>query len=147
MQEIIFLSLREWLKKELKLKIQGDNITMVLDNANIKKFINSKRGVKNYKIYDEDPLIFWDKYKNSYSVSFEFIQQLSQLIDVVDNNPEPIKKFRSHLHDVSHLIYSLHADIFISDDKRLRNKFTEVCRFLNNSTELLSRDEFFEKLK
>ena len=137
--EIIFLICRGMLRKELKLHFRGDTIAGVLESEAARKYLS--KSCSWYKEYCEDKAKFWINHKNNYIFMFQTMATISKIIDVLDNNPEPARLYRSHLHDVTHLIYASHADYFITDDKRLRRKFVEIKRFFGFNTILLSFKE------
>ena len=147
LEELLFMSLRPWLKAKLKLNISGDTIKDSLSHENVVSYLNELHKDDSwYELYKKDTEKFWYKYSNDYFLSYGVIEHLSKLIDILDNNPEPVNKYRSHLHDVTHLIYALHADIFVSDDKRLCNKYMEICSFFKISPKCLSGKEFLNRL-
>jgi len=55
---------------------------------------------------------------------------------------EKKKKYRSRLHDVSHIIYSSYCDIFITNDKKLYNKTKAIYSLLKIDTKIYMKDEF-----
>ena len=57
---------------------------------------------------------------------------------------EKKQKYRSRLHDVSHIIYSSYCDIFITNDKNLYNKAKAIYSLLKIDTEIYMKDEFIE---
>lgn len=138
-EEMIFLIFRATIRKEKGLHLRGDNIKNVLESNVAQKFLS--KSFEWYGEYSENKEKFWNKHKEDYDFLFQTMEELSKLIDVLDNNPEPTRLYRSHLHDVTHLIYASHADYFITDDKRLRKKFEEVKRFFGFNTLLLSFKE------
>jgi hypothetical protein len=55
---------------------------------------------------------------------------------------EKRKKTRSAIHDVTHAIYGVLADVFVTDDGRFRSKLQAVYHYLQAKTEVLSKEEF-----
>lgn len=57
---------------------------------------------------------------------------------------ENVKKSRSRLHDVSHIIYGRYANVFVSNDKKLLKKAKAIYSLLGISTSVLTIEEFIE---
>jgi hypothetical protein len=54
---------------------------------------------------------------------------------------ESKKKFRSAIHDVTHSIYALAADIFVSGDQRMLGKAKATYKFLEAECRVMSPEE------
>lgn len=138
-----FLEERKRIRDEYALKVRGDNISGVLSSAVAEKALNQFAWYQEYK-EESSKRVFWEHYKNDYSFLFESLTALVYLLDILDNNPEPSKKYRSHLHDTTHLIYATRSDLFITSDKRLEDKANEVFRFLDIPVKVKNYKKFLE---
>lgn len=138
-----FLENRKKIRDEYALKVRGDNISGVLSSDVAEKCLNQFVWYQEYK-EESDKRIFWEHYKNDYDFLFTYLNALSYLLDIMDNNPEPSKKYRSHLHDTTHLIYATRSDLFITNDKRLEDKANEIFRFLDIPVEVKNYKKFLE---
>ena len=54
---------------------------------------------------------------------------------------------RSNLHDVIHTIYAAHCEVFVTDDKKLRQKALVVYEWYGVKTLVLSSKDYIEWLK
>lgn len=138
-----FLESRETIRKKENIKVKGSSIEGVLDSAIAKGLLKIHKWYQEYEKYS-DKENFWKNHQNDYEFLFMSINSIVSVIELLDNNPEPTKKYRSHLHDTSHIIYSTKADIFVTDDTRMREKITEIYRFLGIRTKLVNYQEFKE---
>ena len=141
-----FLEKRKSMRDEYALKVRGDNISGVLSSTVAEKALNQFAWYQEYK-KESGKRIFWERYKNNYSFLFESLTGLVYLLDILDNNPEPVKKYRSHLHDTTHLIYATRSNLFITNDKRLEDKANEIYRFLDIPVEVKNYKSFLESWK
>ncbi|MCM1050177.1 MAG: hypothetical protein NC433_17325 [Clostridiales bacterium] len=141
-----FLEKRKRIRDEYALKVRGDNISGVLSSTVAEKALNQFKWYQEYK-EESSKRVFWEHYKSDYSFLFESLTVLVKLLDILDNNPEPIKKYRSHLHDTTHLIYATRSDLFITNDKRLENKANEIFRFLDIPVKVKDYEKFLESWK
>ena len=138
-----FLEKRKNLRDKYALKVRGNNISGVLSSAAAEKGLKQFRWYQEYK-EESNKRIFWEYYKNDYSFLFESLTGLVNLLDILDNNPEPLKKYRSHLHDTTHLIYATRSDLFVTNDKRLEDKANEIFRFLDIPVVVKNYNKFLE---
>lgn len=138
-----FLEKREKIRKKLSLKTTASSIKGVLKSKNGEKLLNEKIWYKEYKNL-HDKTLFWNKYKNNNDFLFSSLPGIVEIIELLDNNPEPSRKYRSHLHDTTHIIYATQSDIFVTNDRRLSNKATEIFDFLGIQTKILNYETFSE---
>jgi hypothetical protein len=73
---------------------------------------------------------------------FEFLETRRYFPDRC-NKP---KGFLSGLHDTTHAIYAAYCDIFVTNDKKLKNKAAAAYAWLDINTLILSPDELVEHL-
>jgi len=52
------------------------------------------------------------------------------------------KRVENRIHDVSHAVYGSYADIFVSNDRKLRHSVMAVYSFISIQTHILNREEF-----
>ncbi|ELC8464944.1 hypothetical protein [Clostridium perfringens] len=138
-----FLEKRELIRKELALKLTTKDIKGVLKSQEGKKLLEKKEWYKEYESIG-DKTIFWEKYKNDYNFLFNSINGIVEILEILDNSPESSRKYRSHLHDTSHIIYATQSDIFVTNDRRLSDKMTEIVDFLGLQTKILDYKTFIE---
>lgn len=60
--------------------------------------------------------------------------------------PDPIKKFRSEMHDITHAVYASYFDLYVIDDERSREKCKAAYKFLGVQTNVLSPAQVIETL-
>jgi hypothetical protein len=70
------------------------------------------------------------------------IEIVMNFLEKIGYRPESYAKSRSQLHDVTHVIYGSLADIFVSNDDRLRLKARAAYSYLGIRTRVRSFDEF-----
>lgn len=136
-----FLENRELIREELSLKIKGSNIIGILMSSKAEKLLEKEMWYIDYKNFSEKTL-FWEKYKNNHNFLFTSLPYIVNVVELLDNNPEPSRKYRSHLHDTTHMIYATKSDIFVTNDSRLNNKVKEIFNFLGVETKVLNHEEF-----
>ncbi|MGF7177127.1 hypothetical protein [Azospirillum doebereinerae] len=67
---------------------------------------------------------------------------LFNFMETIRYSPEPVKKYRSRMHDISHSIYGSAADVIVTDDRRFLRKLRTVYYFLSVGSLALHTDEF-----
>lgn len=83
------------------------------------------------------------QYTRSHFAVFETIMELTfNKIEELGYFPEPVDKYRSRLHDVSHVIYGSYCKYFVTRDVRLRKKCTVAFKALGIPCSAISTDEF-----
>jgi hypothetical protein len=60
--------------------------------------------------------------------------------------PDPVKKYRSEMHDISHAIYASYFDLYVIEDERSRRKCIATYEFLGVNTRVLSPAEVIQEL-
>ncbi|MGN6899528.1 hypothetical protein ACTHT7_05795, partial [Neisseria sp. P0017.S010] len=75
-----------------------------------------------------------------------YINLAANLLEKLGYYRESENKYRSRLHDVSHMIYGAYCDVFVSADKKMINKLKAIYSALNIPTEVLSLLDFQNKL-
>lgn len=140
-----FMENRSRIKAELSLKVKGSTIEGVLSSTAAKKALSSFDWYPEYE-QEAEKRLFWEKHKNSYSFLFTDLACIDRIVDTLDNNPEPARKYRSHMHDTTHLIYATQSDIFVTNDGRLYDKATEIFRFLGIPGKVVDYKEFLPEM-
>jgi len=59
----------------------------------------------------------------------------------IDKNDRTIK---SGIHDIEHLIYASHMDYFVTKDKKLRDRATEIFSVMKKNVVILSKESYIE---
>ncbi|MBL4981457.1 hypothetical protein [Pseudomonas fluorescens] len=60
--------------------------------------------------------------------------------------PDPIKKYRSEMHDITHAVYASYFNLYVIDDERSREKCKAAYKFLGVPTNVLSPEQVIETL-
>ncbi|MCE9561858.1 MAG: hypothetical protein K8U57_07375 [Planctomycetes bacterium] len=63
-------------------------------------------------------------------------------LEEIGYRADAFEKYRSRMHDVTHAIYAAETDVFVTGDKRYRQRVKAAYSFLGISTKVLSIDEF-----
>lgn len=140
-----FMENRSRIKAEHSLKVKGSSIEGVLSSAAAKKVLSSFAWYPEYE-REAEKRLFWERHRNSYRFLFMDLTCIDRIVDTLDNNPEPTRKYRSHMHDTTHLIYATKSDIFVTNDGRLYDKATEVYRFLGIPVKVVDYKEFLSEM-
>lgn len=74
------------------------------------------------------------------------IEKIFEFLEVRRYFPDKSTQFLSGLHDTTHAIYAAYCDVFVTNDKKLRNKTTAAYTWLGINTLILSPSEFIEWL-
>lgn len=124
-----------------------ENFLKKRNKKEMKERFLMKIGKSNwYMEYQKEPKkeIFWEKHKSNYEFLFTTLDEISALFDILDTNPEPIEKYRSHLHDTTHLIYATQSDVFITNDKKLGDKADKIYKFFGIPTKIIDYKYFLK---
>ena len=81
--------------------------------------------------------------KNYFPIHEAIIEKCMEILEIERFYPDKPSEYRSSTYDVTHCIYAAYCDIFISKDKRLKNKIKGVFEFLSIPTRVLSLEEAF----
>ena len=74
------------------------------------------------------------------------MEKIFEFLEVRRYFPDKSTQFLSGLHDTTHAIYASYCDVFVTNDKKLRNKTTAAYTWLGINTLILSPPEFIEWL-
>ena len=84
----------------------------------------------------------FDDIKDRFYIFEAYVNFAANLLEKMGYFREKEKKYRSRLHDVSHIIYAAYCDIFVSSDKKMLNKTKAIYSMLDVPTKVISFDEF-----
>lgn len=142
----------ENLEQEFLEKVTDQN----LYNNEPSIFNNTKHNQVLKKYYEEIMIgfnkVLWDYYKKRHpfsnkTLSFADIKHDFQKVECMINLlfnwvealrffPEPVKKYRSRMHDVSHAIYASYSSEILTSDRKFANKLKVVYDFLSIKTKI-----------
>ena len=57
---------------------------------------------------------------------------------------EKEENYRARLHDVSHIVYAAHTNIFVTDDKKLNLKTKAIYSSIDVPSKVMNRKEFID---
>lgn len=83
--------------------------------------------------------------KSKFYIFEAYVDMSARYLEKLGFFREKTKKYRSRLHDVSHIIYSAYCDVFVTNDKKLYNKTKAIYSSLNIDTKIYMKDEFIKK--
>lgn len=78
----------------------------------------------------------FDDIKDRFYIYEAYVNSASNLIERIGFFREAVQKYRSRLHDVSHIIYAGYCDIFITNDQKLFMKTKAIFSLLNIETKV-----------
>lgn len=83
----------------------------------------------------------FDDIKDRFYIYEAYVNVAANLIEQIGFFREKVKKSRSRLHDVSHIIYAGYCDIFLTNDKKLFMKTKAIFSLLNIHTKVEYLDD------
>ncbi len=83
----------------------------------------------------------FDDIKDRFYIYEAYVNAAANLIEQIGFFREKVKKSRSRLHDVSHIIYAGYCDIFITNDKKLFMKTKAIFSLLSIHTKVEYLDD------
>lgn len=70
------------------------------------------------------------------------VYTLSNMLDLLGYKVDTKEKTqKSSLHDIEHIIYGLDADLFVTNDRKLQARATQIYRFMNVDTKVVNLEE------
>lgn len=115
--------------KERIISITLKNLASLnVNDIDIKKFLN------------------FNEIKERFDAVEMYINVAANILEEIGYYREHREKYRSRMHDVSHIIYGAYCDIFVSEDKKIRKKAQAIYSSLNISTRVISLTELKEEL-
>jgi hypothetical protein len=110
----------------LNIEYKQEIVQSLIDEKIIEK--NDYNEVLNWKFKD---------FRNKYYILEAYINLSANLLEKIGYFREKEKKSRSRMHDVSHIIYSSHCNIFITSDKNLYMKTKAIFSLLGIKTKVI----------
>jgi hypothetical protein len=120
-----------------------------MNNINPKDiFLNKeyKQYIVQYLVYigvigedDYNKVLNWkfENFKKKFYILESYINLAANLLEKIGYFREKEEKSRSRMHDVSHIIYSSHCNIFITSDKKLYMKTKAIFSLLEIKTKVI----------
>lgn len=71
-----------------------------------------------------------------------YVNMTANYLEKIGFHREKVSKYRSRLHDVSHIIYAAHTNIFVSDDKKLIAKTNAIYNLIDVPTKVMNKQQF-----
>ncbi|MEN5286256.1 hypothetical protein ABE494_09985 [Stenotrophomonas lactitubi] len=87
----------------------------------------------------------WKNISKSHGVMLHVFEEVFNYLEEIRYRPDAAKKYRSHLHDVSHAIYASNAEYFITSDAKFAHKVRAAYAFLEVETQVMGYSEFIER--
>ena len=110
----------------------------VFELSEVQTLLQSRLASYNIKICD---LPKGEELCMNHELLEKVISSMFYCLSEVGYSREPKKKTRSAIHDVTHAIYGVMSDVFVSNDKKFTEKLRVVYSFLEAETEILTSDE------
>lgn len=101
--------------------------------------------INNYELIESLEWKF-DDIKDRFYIFEAYMNLAANLLEKIGYFREDEEKYRSRLHDVSHMIYAAYCDIFVSADRKMLNKTKAIYSMLDVPTKVMSFDEFQKML-
>lgn len=131
-------------KKQLSKNLIGKNqYKNILSELKIQKYICKNFAEIGYNVEDLSNI----NVQENRDYCLKFIPAMFKTLKEIGFKREGENKTRSEILDECHAIYAAQCDIFITEDKRLREKVKIIFRFLNIKTIILSISEWIEYMK
>lgn len=64
------------------------------------------------------------------------------LLEEIGYRADRFDKYRSRMHDITHATYAAAEDVFVTEDRRFRQRVKATSHFLEITTKVLNVDEF-----
>ncbi|MEC5343181.1 hypothetical protein ABRZ24_11320 [Brenneria populi] len=112
----------------------------------INKYISQEDSIKYFNSWHFDqspPKIIRDRF----CVLEHSINLIANWLEKLGYYREKETKYRSRLHDVSHIIYGRYSDIFVSNDSKLVKKAQAIYAFLGVETKVMLMQQFLDDPK
>lgn len=128
------------------------------DNIEFKKVFDECKHCQWDNIFDQECIQKYLKFENieqpkdGYQFTFQrresLITKLYKLLDLFGFRVEDSDvHIENRMHDISHIIYASSAEIFVSNDKKLRDKAKAIFKFLSIPTSVMNCEEFITTFK
>lgn len=84
--------------------------------------------------------------KNYFSIHEAIIEKLLEFLEVRRFYPDNSINSINNLHDTTHAIYGAYCDIFVTNDKKLKQKMRAAYQWLGIKTNVINSNEFIKHL-
>jgi rRNA-processing protein FCF1 len=84
--------------------------------------------------------------KNYFTIHEAIMEKLLEFLEVRRFFPDNPKNSINSLHDTTHAIYGAYCDIFVTNDKKLKQKTSAAYQWLGINTNIFNSNEFIEYL-
>ena len=74
------------------------------------------------------------------------MEKLLEFLEVRRFFPDDPKNSINSLHDTTHAIYGAYCDIFVTNDKKLKQKTSAAYQWLGINTKIFNSNEFIQYL-
>ncbi len=74
------------------------------------------------------------------------IEKIFEFLEVMRYFPDKSTQFLSGLHDITHATYAAYCDVFVTNDRRLKNKAAATYKWLGINTLILNPQELIDYL-
>lgn len=82
--------------------------------------------------------------KNYFTIHEAMVEKILEFLETRRFFPDKSNQFLPSLHDTTHAIYAAYCDIFVTNDKKLKEKVGAVYQWLGIKTTLLNAEEFID---
>lgn len=82
------------------------------------------------------------QFKSDFALLEGYVNLAANCLEKIGFKREKEEKYRSRLHDVSHMIYAAHTNIFVTDDKKLNPKTKAIYSSIDVPTQVMNQKEF-----
>ncbi|WP_417814328.1 hypothetical protein [Thalassospira alkalitolerans] len=128
--------------KRILKKFEKINPHEVFDNDSVLKFLRRMKEKEKISEFttsnlDKDSEVFYDRQRN--------LTNLFRFLNSIGYSKEHNKlKAKNRLHDTSHALYATYADVFVTNDKKLKKQTQAIFSFLKYPTQVISQEEFIK---
>jgi phage FluMu protein Com len=84
--------------------------------------------------------------KNYFTIHEAIMEKLLEFLEVRRFFPDDPKNSINSLHDTTHAIYGAYCDIFVTNDKKLKQKTSAAYQWLGINTKIFNSNEFIQYL-
>ncbi|WP_416192332.1 hypothetical protein [Neisseria sp. CCUG12390] len=84
------------------------------------------------------------QFRRNFALLEGYVNLAANCLEKIGFKREKEEKYRSRLHDVSHIIYAAHVNIFVTDDKKLNPKAKAIYYSIDVPTQVMNKKEFIE---
>lgn len=82
------------------------------------------------------------QFKKNFALLEGYVNLAANCLEYIGFKREKEENYRSRLHDVSHIIYAAHTNIFVTDDKKLNLKTKAIYSSIDVPTNVMDRKGF-----